>query len=410
MLKKFLNKFKELSLPNKSLVYLVWIFFLWNAIVTFFINVYIFKAHNSYPILLATTIFFGLMSGISFILWWYAISKYRKDIKFSYYISYIFFILSFISLFFFKNDLHWAFIFYFFYSSGYGLFRNWIHTQEINNITDKQRDFYTSSVAFGRNLLFNFVPFIISIIFVSLNFIWFDPYYIVLLAMPCFYFISLAFINDLAPYSPEPLKIKEIKKSLSFRWSKYSSLYYLLSWFKSLIEAIIFVLIWVIFLKNEVNIWFFQWVLGLFSTYVVAHLWLRRHEWNRFKYYAFFSFLMVINIFLLVLNFNLFFYIWYSLILLILAPQIRTSEHIYNLSLMDNLKDEKGDNYTSIITREIYMVSARVLGWILLFVLYKIFDWDLITMAKITLLTYMSIYSLNVFLIYSWEKKEKLSF
>lgn len=98
MFKKFLTSFNKLPLSNKSMVYLMWIYGVGSIITSTFVNIYIFKLHNSFAEILFYNMAFFSATFVGFSLLGWIMSVLQGNIKNMYYLSYVLFILSFLFL------------------------------------------------------------------------------------------------------------------------------------------------------------------------------------------------------------------------------------------------------------------------------------------------------------------------
>ena len=168
MLDPFRENFTKLSISNKSMIYLMWIYWAGSIISSMFINIYVFKFNNEiYQVAYYNIIFFtSTLIWFSFV--WYIMSILKKDIKNMYYIWYIFFMCSFVILFILQNKLFGTYIFWVLYGLWNWSFRNAVHSQELINIQSDSRYFYSSCLSAWKNIISIVLPLSISVIFLVL--------------------------------------------------------------------------------------------------------------------------------------------------------------------------------------------------------------------------------------------------
>jgi hypothetical protein len=407
MFKNFIKNFNKLPISNKSMVYLLWIYATWWFITSIFINIYVFSLQSS----VSQVIIYNIINYSWIITWfvgiWFLMSHLGKNIKKMYYIWYVLFILSFLSLFFLEWKLVWVYVFAIIFWIWDWIFWNAVHTQELKNIENKSRDFYSSTISAWDNVIKIFLPLIISWIF----FIWkifdFDGYTIIFLCLPFIYMISFFFINNIWDYFPAKIKFEDVKDFFDFKKYKYWHLYFLSSWINEALIIFLIPVLSIYFLKTEVNVWLFQAFLTFISTTLIVHLSSKRHEKNRFKYYFNISLLMMLNFVFLWAFLWTFTFVVFSLILLFLEPILWVSYHVYNLSLMDNIKTKNNDFYPSMLWREVFLYTWRI--WVLLWLAFLVyfFKFDLEETLKTWIFLCIFSYIMLVWSIYFWEKREK---
>ena len=375
MFKNFLNSFNKLPNSNKSMIFLMWIYSIWWIIWWLFINIYVFKLNKE----ILDVLYYNLVFITSTFLWfsflWYLMSLYRKDIKLLYYISYILFIISFLSLFLFKSFIFSIFLFGIIYWLWNWAFWCAVHTQELVHIKDNKRDLYSSSISAWTNVISIFIPLFISLIFFLSETIFNIDWYIVLfLILPLLYLTSFIFILNIESYIPSKITKKDVYNFFNLKKYKFWLLYIfwvgLYHWLTFFMWAIISIYL----LKNEINVWLFEWIISIISTILLIFIANKRNSNNRIKIMWYLILFIFINYLFFVFNFNVFWYIIFNLILIILWPLYRVSEHVYDLKIMDSIKLKWSDFYPAMILRDVILWIWRFTTvWIILYI--SIFFW-----------------------------------
>lgn len=407
MLKNFSKNFNKLPLSNKSMVYLMWIYSAWSIITWFFINIYVFKLHNSFNEILIYNMISFTSIFIGFTIIWWIMSIIQRDIKNMYYLSYILFIISFIFIFIFKWTLFWVYLFWILYGIWTWVFWNAVHTQELKNIENKNRDFYSSSITAWNNLISIVNPLLIALIFYLANIFNFDWYYILFSILPLIYLTSFFFIKNINSYVPKKVKKQDFKNFFTLKRYKYGHLYFLIWWLIIWLSVAIIPIINLVILKNEINIGLYQWALTIISTFWIVHFSLKRKELNRFKYFSIFWLLLAINTLLFWFYFNFTYFIIYSIIWLLVTPLYRVSEHVYDLHLMDSIKVENSDFYPAMLMREVILWIWRIFALLGLFFINKTSIFSVNDLLKSGLFFLGISCILIIGSIYLWEKNEK---
>ena len=407
MFKKFINNFKKLPQSNKSMVYLMWIYWVGSIISGMFINIYVYKINNSIHDAIIYNAIFYTSALVWFSVVWQIMWVLGKDIKNMYYLSYILFILSFLEIFLLKNTLVWAYIFWILYAFWNGSFWNAVHTQELNNIEDKNRDFYSSSISAWDNIISIIVPSIIALMFYLSWIIKIDGYIMIFFILPFVYLVSFLFIKNIASYIPKKIHLRDIKNFFHLKKYKYWHLYFFIWWIILSVYSVLIPTISIILLKNETNIWIFQWILTIISTSIVIHLSHKRNEKERFLYLLVPAILLFMTYIMFSYFLSLTSFIIYSILWLILNPIFRVSAHVYDLSLMDSIKTESSDFYPAMILREYVLWMWRLLWLIWLYILSKVLDFSNSETIRLWLMFIWICYLLTILIIQLWEKHEK---
>ncbi len=407
MLRNFLSTFHKLPTSNKSMVYLMWIYGIGMIITNIFVNIYIFQINQSfldvviYNILFYTSTFVGF-SGI----WWYMSYKWN-DIKNMYYIGYFLFIISFILLFVLSGDIKGVYIFSILYALWNGAFWNWVHSQELQNIKDKNRDFYSSSISAWLNIIDIITPLWIAVIFYLSKVLVIEGYTILFWFLPLVYLLSFIFIYRIDSYIPSSIDYKDLRNFFCMRKYKFGHLYFFIGWLKTGFKSVILAIISITLLKNEINVGILQWLLAFISSFVIVHFSFKRNSDNRFYYLTIIGIFSFINLIIFTLFFNITYFIIFSLISIFLDSMYRVSEHTYDLSLMDNIKTGESDFYPAMVLREVLLWWWRITALVLLFCI-SLYSWFAIENILKIGLTLMGItFLIKIVTIYWWEKYER---
>jgi len=405
MFKKFIEKFLLLPKSNKSMVYLMWIQSIWSLISSIFINIYVFSINKDFIDVIYYNMFFlsSIFIGFSFI--WYIMSLLKKNIKNMYYFAYILYIIAFLSIFIFK----WYFAIFSFaiiFWLWYWMFWCAVHSQELINIEDKNRDAYSSIISSWRNIINIVMPILIAILFFLVRkFTDINPYNILFLFLPLVYLLSFLFIKDIWDYIPNKPQKKDFINFFNLKKYLFWQLYFLSVWIYQRVFWVITPIIAIIILKNEVNVWLFEWIISIMSTFLIISLINKRNTKNRLKIMLILSILTFINLIIFYFNFNIFWYIFFTLVWLFLNPLYRVSEHVFDLKLMDTIKAKWSDFFSAMILREFSLWIWRICVIILFIFILK--TWiETENILKTWLLIWWSFILFAWFSVYLHIKKE----
>lgn len=367
MLKKFKNNFKKLPSSNKSMIYLMWIYNAWWIVISVFINIYVFSLQKSIiDVLIYNSIYFSFTS-IWFIGVWSIMSILGKNIKNMYYFAYSFFILGFLTIFL-VNWYTWIYLFASIYWLWFWMYWCAVHTQELVNIKDKTRDIYSSIIWTWKNIITIFMPLFISgIFFVVWKNFDFSPYLVIFLILPFIYMVSFIFIHNIWDYKPNKVNFSDFRYFFDLKKYLFWQLYFMFTWMYQALLWSIFPIIAITLLKTEVNVWLFEWIISFLTIFIIIFISNKRNQNNRVKIMWILSILLFINIIIFSFNFNIVWYIIFTLISLVLRPLYRISEHIFDLKLMDTIKIKWSDFYPTMIFREVSLFLWRLIMLIVLF-------------------------------------------
>jgi len=319
----------------------------------------------------------------------------KKNIKYLYYLAYSTYILAFLLLFIFNGHLG-IYLFAFIFWLWFGLFWCAVHTQELVNIEDKNRDLYSSIISSWKNVINIIVPLLIAgLFFIVEKYFYFSAYIVLFLILPFVYAISFLFIKNIWDYTPSKIRKVDVKNFFNLKKYLFGQLYFLSAWFYQWLSWCITPIIAITLLKTEINVWLFEWIIGLVSTFLIIFLSSKRKIENRIKIMWIISLLIFINLTIFVFNFSLFWYIVFTLIALILNPLYRVSEHVFDLKLMDTIKYKWSDFFPAMIFREVSLWIWRI--WIIIFLSFLVSSW-----FETELVLKIWLFLTWVFIILSW--------
>jgi len=390
------------------MVYIMWLYFFGQVVANVFIGIYIYQISQSFFDIAIYNILLFSWAFITFVWLWLLAWIYKWNIKNFYFWAYVLFIVWFLILLLNGDTEKWVFLFGFVYGWWIWLYYNAVHTQELNNISKSSRNHYSSSVNIGKNLIESLLPLLLAILFYIWNDYSIDIYPLLFWTLILIYVIWLFKIKWIQNYYPSKIIKWDIINFCNLSKYKFWHLYYLNTWFTQLLYIVITSITTIYFLNNEINIWVFQWLLSVIWTILIIYISFKRNNWNEFYYYKIFSILILLNTLFLSIYFNLFSYILFLLIILILTPLYRVSKHIYDLATMDNVKTEISDFYPAMLLREILLLIWRLLAFIVLFILFYHFDYNIEYLIRITLVLIWISYITQVVLIKYWENNEKI--
>lgn len=396
MFSKFIKNFQDLPLSNKSMVYLMWIYGMGGVISGLFVNIFIFKLDQNIVDVISYNLVFFTFSFIGFSLIGYVMSLLKKDIKNMYYISYSLFILGFVYLLFFHNQLVEILLFAMIFGTGNGAFRCAVHSQELVHIADKKRDLYSSSISAGSTIIGISMPLVVSWVFFVSKILSFNGYIILFLFLPFLYITSFLFIKNIESYIPDTIKKADVKNFFNFKKYFFWLLYILWVSFYQGIQYIIWATIAIYLLKTEINVGLFEGIISLLSTVILIFLSHSRTTDNRIKIMGYLTLFLSLNYFLFVANFSIFWYLIYTIIGIIVWPLYRVSEHVYDLKIMDSIKYEGSDFFPAMILREVLLWIWRMFVMLIILYVATLTNVELQSVLKVGLIL------IPTFLIFTW--------
>jgi len=410
MIKKFIENFKKLPDSNKSMIYLMWIYNIGWVISSVFVNIYVFSLNKEFLDVLYYNIVFLSTTLIGFSIVGIIMSILQKNIKNMYYLAYSAYILAFLLIFIFDGYLG-IYLFAIIFWLWFWMFWCAVHTQELINIKDETRDIYSSIISSWKNIINIIIPIFISIIFfVVWNYFNFSPYLFLFLFLPMTYAISFIFIKNIWNYVPSKIKIIDVKNFFNLKKYLFGQIYFLSVWLYQWLFWTLYPIIAITLLKTEINVWLFEGIIWIVSTFLIVFLSTKRKIENRVKIMWIISVLLFLNLLLFTFNFTFIWYIIFTLIALMLNPLYRVSEHVFDLKLMDTIKAKWSDFFPAMIMREISLWVWRI--FIIIIFIFLINTWieveNILKIWLTSIWTFLILAWISISLHMKYENKEKL--
>jgi MFS family permease len=361
-MKKSLQKFLALSKEKKSMLALFWIYEFASTSVSIFINVYFFLKTGSLWLLALFALFRYIGGILGFTGLGYIIAQKQYSMKWNYVRSFILYFLGFIWLAFTPHTALYLLLFSFINGTAMGLF--WLGNHSYEMIFTKNeggdRDFYSSMVQGGTKVIQILSPLIGTVlVLVSEKIFGIESLSLLFLFLPLVYLTSLPFLFNLPHFIPKKITREEINSFLGKGVRSKIKWYYVLACGEE-IRNVIVTFFSILAFKNIINIGSWHTFTGIISLFLILILANRRYEGNRIKimFYSMLGFLIAFG-FLFFSDVSIYFFIIYSLIIIILGPLYRVSQHTLDLRSMDFLASNRSSFYTGLLYREIFLYIGR---------------------------------------------------
>lgn len=368
MFLKTLNRFRALPESTRAMVFLFWVYEFSQLIVNMFLNLFVFLKTQSmmglviYNLVFFAAIFFG------FCVWGYVMAQWQISLKLNYLRAFVVYVLSFLILLIFHNDFFVLLLFATLNGLGLGIFWVGVHGYEMLTTDQKNRDFYSSMVSAGAGVLAIFSPLVATLSFyLAEQVLHTETFTLLFWILPFVYLLSLPFIFKLPDFTPPRIPRTEIKRLFLSASLKDIRPYIFIAGVPWGVRAVILPTIMLYSLKTVINIGLFQTVVGILSVLVVIFLSHQRHEGNRLKILSFATLCFSVNFFLL--SFWLtspYVYMLYALVMVLIQPIHRVSQHVIDLHSMELLKEGKNHFYSGMLYRDVLITAARLFGVLLM--------------------------------------------
>jgi len=390
MFKKTLTKFNSFSKTIKSMVFLFWTYKFIQIITDIFISTFVliqtqsFKALIIYQIVYLTGTFFG------FSMWGYLLSVFKISMKWNYLKAFILYLISFLILLLFHDNFTSLLVFAAINGLGMGMFWISTHSYEMLYTNDNGRDFYSSMLSTGSQILSIISPIIATaLFFIAKYIVHTETFTFLFLILPFICLFALFFVFKLPHFIPPKISINDIKQLFFSKKIKTERLYYITSIAHHITILTIIPFLALTAMKNVINIGILETIMGIFSIIIVIALSHIRHQENRIKILLYATYgLITGSIFLFFSDISHYYYIVFALIFVFFKPMYRISQHVIDLYSIESITSKKIHFYPALLYRDFVLWIGRIAILGTLLFISVIVSSDIIT-SKIGVIIYM---------------------
>jgi MFS family permease len=396
------KKFQELSREQQSMVFVFWIYKFVAIISGLFLAVFVYlqtQSISSFALYLATS-HTALMIG--FVGFGWLMGRLRISIRYNYVRAFGLFFLASLILVFLPHTFGWLLAYAIVQGIGNGVMWLTIHTMELVHTKDVGRDFYSSMVELGSQVMVVASPFIATASFIiSETVLHTETYFLLFLLLPLASLAALPLLFRIPDYVPERVTLEKIRRLLAKR-NVPALRYYVAGSFHYALQGVVVPVIAIVSLGTVINLGLTETVLGIVSVVAVLVLSHVRHPENRLR-----LMLQTIMLFLAAYAILFFFdaspivYVVYALIVVVLKPILRVSEHVIDLYSVDMLKADGMSFYPGLLLRDFVLWIGRI-------VVPAAVAWLTVLIANDALLLKASIVLLGFLLLGSWAAARSL--
>ncbi|MES2135307.1 MAG: MFS transporter [Patescibacteria group bacterium] len=361
MFQKTLARFKGLRPPVRSLVFLFWIFTFTGSVTGIFTQIFLYERFTSVFFNVVASMLFNTGTMVGFCVFGYLASRWRRNIKQGFAASFVVMTLGFIVLIS-GTSMIAACIAMTFLGIGNGLFWLTVHTFELSQTKDEERDFYSSLLSAGSQV-FSFLGPALATLLIWISGMVFHIGNLTLLFIitPVFYLLGFFCFSALADYRPAPIRLADLWHFLSNRKNQIAQIYLSGGAFHDILQNIVPSLVVLFILGSALNVGIFSTLLGLFSAVCVLMVAHHRTSENRLLIFGIMTLIMVLTTVWFGAVFTFIALVVYTIIESIVAPLLRVSIHVTDLKTMESMGRENSDFYATMILRDLSLWFWRML-------------------------------------------------
>lgn len=386
MFTKTIYRFRSLRPSVRSLVWLMWFYdFGWKT-VTLFFGIFLFQNFGTiesavwYFLTTFSTACLGFC-GVGF-LW----SRLSWNIKFLFFIAVTCLSTGFIFLFG-ENSLANALYFSAVYGFGIGTFWVAMHSFELAEIHDNERDFYSSMVRAGSGVLGILSPALATVsFFLSREVFHIGTYTLLFIFIPISFALGFPFLRKVSDYRPRPMLFKDVKHFFGKAKHWLGISYIAFGSAGHTFRSILIPLVAVYLLGNETNVGVFETVMRVVSVIFVIWLSHHRHSGNRVRLFGWCVIVLAAIRFLLGLSFTIWAFVIFSLAFIFIEPHMMVSSHTLDLAMVENMKRKSAEFFPALILRDFVIWLVRsIASALILFVVFLVQDVELSLRVLVTI-------------------------
>lgn len=368
-----LTRFRGLRTPVRSLVFLYWIYTFTGALAGGFIQIFLFELFSDIRlnIIASMVSFTGIMVG--FCVFGVLVARFRLNAKQGFLLSFIVLAMSF-ALLLVSSTPYLAYVAMFANGVGNGLFWLTIHTFELSETTDKERDFYSSLLSASDQVSSLLGPATAAfLLWLSGSVLMWGDFALLFLLTPIFFLFGFLCFAGIPDYHPMPIEWADVRHFLGEHKNRTAQIYLFGGGSQHILSSSVLPLVSLALLGTALNVGIFNTVFAILSVALLLFLSGYRHAGNR---------LPILGVTIAILAF-LYVYVGYSFTLVsfvvltlagsILGPLKRVSEHVIDLQTMESIGRTGKDFYPTMILRDFSLWAWRMLaGGIFLIAAYWI--------------------------------------
>ena len=356
--------------PVRSLVLLYWIYSFVGCIVGMFGQIYVYQLFKNVEvsILASMVVFTGVAFG--FCVCGVVAAHYRWNIRYSFPLGFCMIALS-LPLLLTATTIPMALIALGIGGIGDGFFWLAIHTYELLETNDHERDTYSTFLSVGDQInSFAGPALATAFIWVSLMFGWRDLT-LLFIVTPLLYLSGLGFFRHLRTYRPNPIKWHDVTHFIFDPRNQRAQWYMVPSGGNHMLREVLFPLLAITILGSNLSVGGFSTILAIVGILTLLIIGSYRHSDNRLSLLALSSVLLAILTILMGYLMNLPMLVIYSIGMVLIMPIIRVSQHTIDLQTMESIGHKDSDFYPTMIFRDIsFWIWRIVAGLILLAIVH----------------------------------------
>jgi hypothetical protein len=352
-------QFRSMRRQLQALVFLFWVYSFVNRAVATFSQIYIYQMFNSVQlnIIASMASFTGIMIG--FCVYGWIAAQARLNIKHGFVLSFVFTALGLVLLPL-ARDVPEACAAVTVRGVGMGFFWLTIHTYELMESRDHERDIYSTFLSAGDQVLMLLAPACATLLIWLSHRMGLGDYTLLFLATPPVFLLGLPYLRALRDYRPEPIAGHDLVHFVADRRNQAAQVYLMGGAASHILLNTLVPLAAITLLGTALNVGGFNIFFALAGAGAALMIGSRRKPENRLRILGLSSLVLVgLNV-MLGLSLTLATLIAYTIGVSVMQPVMRVSQHVIDLQTMDGMGHQESGFYPAMILRDVALWVWRM--------------------------------------------------
>lgn len=349
----------------RSLIYLFWIYSFATNAVNAFSQIYLYQLFDSVRLNIVAAIVFFTGCMIGFCICGVVAAQYRLNVKHGFALSFVFTGLGLILLLF-ARDVPQAYGAVAIRGVGFGLFWLTIHTYELMETSDLERDVYSTFLSAGNQILSLASPAFATLLIWLSHRLGSGDFTFLFLTMPALLLLGLPSLGALKDYRPAPIAKHDLKHFFADRRNQAAQIYLVGGAASHILGQTVVPLAAIVVLGTALNVGGFNTVFAIAGALALLAVGARRRPENRLFIFGLSSLVLVALNLMLGLSLTFATLVMYTVGTTIVQPIMRVSQHVIDLKTMDGMSHHASDFYASMILRDVALWVWRTAAALIL--------------------------------------------
>lgn len=344
-----------------------------GALTSTFVQIFLYRQFDSLSFNILTLMLYFIGCALGFSLVGALIAYLRGNMKWGYLSAFFVLCASFPLLF---GEVSRGDALLFMFANGFGLGLYWVtlHTFELTETKNQERDYYSSVLSAGDQLIDFVAPALAALLFyISVDVFNWNAFTLLFMVSPLLYLAGLPLFRHVRDYRPYPIERADVNHFFKDRKNRFAQVYLFAGSANFAFARMVLPVVAIIFLVSETTVG--VWNAGFALISIITLVWLskHRHVGNRLRFLFLTSLASVIVTLFFVIRLDIVAFIIFSLFSVVIKPLQRVSAHVIDLETMETLGREGRDFFPTMILRDAVFGVWRVCSLFLLWLLLTVF-------------------------------------